>query len=254
MTHLQRRVCESNIYHVVNRGVGKQIIFESEEDKRSFYNMLMRACGNYPVRVYAWCLMDNHVHLLLKGEMDQISAFMRNVLSTYAIGFNKRYDRSGHLFEGRFQSEPIESDAHFLAAVRYIHQNPQKAGLAPVENYRWSSYGEYVNQAPPIGRTILAETEFTLNLFGSLHEFVLFHGVAAPDCFLEPEDSKTTAGNKRALRIAIDELGEKGLFNVKSLPKDERNEAISRLKGRGLTLRQIERCTGISRSQIARID
>ena len=197
--------------------------------------------------------MDNHVHLLLKGELDQISTYMRNVLSTYAIGFNKRYGRSGHLFEGRFLSEPIESDSHFLAAIRYIHHNPQKAGLASHESYRWSSYREYVNGMPPIGESVLAQTAFALELLGSLPEFVSFHRSESQDCFLEPEDTKTAASNKRALRVALEELGKQGLFEVRSLPREERNEAITRLRERGLTLRQIERCTGVSRSQIARI-
>ena len=253
MTQPVRRQCESNIYHVVSRGAGKQIIFECDDDKGLFNDRLSMGCAKYPVSVYAWCLMDNHIHLLLAGTLDTISALMRDVLSMYAIGFNSRYGREGHLFQGRFLSEPIESEGHLLAAVRYIHQNPKKAGMAPMETYRWSSYGEYLYGIPPKGVQVLADTSLLLNMLGSVEQFAAFHNAESSDHFLEPDDSKTNADGKRALRIAIEELGEEGMLSVKSLPKEKRNEALARLRKQGLSLRQIERLTGVNRSQISRL-
>ena len=253
MTYPVRNQSESGFYHVICRGVGRQIIFEDDDDRTWFLRLLASGVKHTNTELYAWCLMDNHVHLLLAGTLDTISALMRDVLSMYAIGFNSRYGREGHLFQGRYLSEPIESEGHLLAAVRYIHQNPKKAGMAPMETYRWSSYGEYVYGVPPKGAQVLADTSLLLNMFGSIEQFAAFHSAESGDHFLEPDDSKINADGKRALRIAIEELGEEGLLSVKSLPKEKRNEALARLRAQGLSLRQIERLTGVSRSQISRL-
>ena len=96
--------------------------------------------------IYAYCLMDNHVHLLLHEEGTDIARLMKRINVSFVYYFNKKYKRVGHLFQDRFKSENVDSEDYLLAAVRYIHNNPVKAGIVnSPEKYLWSSYYDYIN-------------------------------------------------------------------------------------------------------------
>ena len=118
----------SGCYHVVLRGIGKQILFEEDEDYRRFLHTLERYLRDEKADIYAYCLMENHVHLLLHADSG-LDRLMKRIGTSYAYYFNEKYSRSGHLFQDRFSSEPVEDEAYLLAVVRYIHNNPQKAGI-----------------------------------------------------------------------------------------------------------------------------
>ena len=98
--------------------------------------------------LHAYCLMDNHVHLLLQEQEETLGEIMKRVGVSYAYWFNRKYERVGHLFQGRFRSETVEDDAYFLTVLRYIHQHPVQAKLvARCSDYPWSSYAAYANEA-----------------------------------------------------------------------------------------------------------
>ena len=100
--------------------------------------------------LYAYCLMDNHIHLLIREGEESLATTMKRINASYAFYFNQRYQRVGHLFQDRFKSEPIENEQYFLAAVRYIHNNPVKAGLVErAEQYKGSSFGCYLYPDKP---------------------------------------------------------------------------------------------------------
>ena len=161
MGRVPRRRSESGVYHVMSRGAGKQVIFEDDADRQRYMLLLFRVFPvENDVELLAWCLMDNHVHLLLLGDLGQVAERMRLVSSMYATYFNRRYERSGHLFQGRFKSEPVDGDAHFMTVVRYIHQNPLKAGVTADCRYAWSSY-----QALTMGEPRGSGQEFLLDVF-----------------------------------------------------------------------------------------
>jgi len=126
----QREKSESGIYHAMLRGINRQIIFEDDEDREMFTGTANASRGENNYRVYAYCLMDNYVHLLLHERDDSVSTAGKRIASRYVYWFNKKHDRNGHLFQGRFKSEVVEDDRYFLTVLRYIHQNPLMAGLA----------------------------------------------------------------------------------------------------------------------------
>ena len=95
-------------------------------------------------KIYAYCLMNNHVHILFKDKEESISDFMRNITSKYAYEFKQKHKRVGHLFQDRFKSIYVYNDEYLLRLIRYIHRNPGKAGICKTEDYRWSSYKEYI--------------------------------------------------------------------------------------------------------------
>ncbi|MGS0746006.1 transposase [Syntrophomonas erecta subsp. sporosyntropha] len=105
-------------------------------------------------------IINNHVHLLVKENKESISITIKRISGSYVLWYNKKYSRCGHLFQERFRSEAVETDAYFLTVLRYIHQNPVKAGIAKEARfYRWSSYHEYIENAGII------DIEFGLNMF-----------------------------------------------------------------------------------------
>ncbi len=145
MPRQAREKCESQIYHVMLRGVNRQQIFEDEEDSVCFLDILAECKQISEFELYAYCLMGNHVHLLLKVQNEPLEQIMKRITTRYVYWFNAKYERSGHLFQDRFRSEPVENEQYLLTVLRYIHQNPVKSGIChAVADYEYSSYREYV--------------------------------------------------------------------------------------------------------------
>ena len=126
--------------HIIARGNRRQQIYFVERDYRRYLEFLGEALGRYGVRCYAYCLMPNHVHLLLDGSQEAISQVLWRANGRYAQWFNRTYGSTGHLFQGRFYSEAIESEQHLLELARYIVNNPVRAGLVEAAaDWPWSS-------------------------------------------------------------------------------------------------------------------
>ncbi len=243
-----RKESASNIYHVVARGTGRQLIFEDDDDRRCFLAIMSHALRRFDVEVFGWCLMGNHVHLLLHGHIAGISKAMQVLLGTYALKFNEQTGRSGHLFQERFSSEPIDSDEYLLSALRYIHQNPDKARIATYDSYPWSSYAEYLGEAGP------CSTDFILSLFGSRQEYEAFHRIQSDESgFLDITCGRSATRpmpDEDAIRIANGILDDVPLPAIKSLDRSTRDGLIAKLLNVDLSVRQIERLTGVSRGII----
>jgi REP element-mobilizing transposase RayT len=152
------------IYHVTTRGTNQQPIFLSDRDRRDFLNLLSVTCSKFPFTLHAYCLMNNHFHLLIQTIQHSLSRTIQYVTSLYGQLFNNRYDRSGRVHQGRFHSIPVQENSYFLAAARYIHLNPVKAGLVTKpEDYPWSNYGGLLRrELDP-----LADSSFLLGYFGN---------------------------------------------------------------------------------------
>jgi len=111
------------------RGINRQSIFEDEEDKHKFIETFARYTEISCYRLFAYCLMDNHIHILLEEQKEPLAMIMKRISSSYVLWFNRKYGRCGHLFQERFKSETVDNDRYFLTVLRYIHQNPLKAKL-----------------------------------------------------------------------------------------------------------------------------
>lgn len=249
MPRAARKESPSGLYHVTMRGVGRQLIFEDDADRRSFLRRLHGIVRRGEVDCFAWCLMGNHVHLLLGGALPAISSAMQRLGAGYASHFNARHDRVGHLFQGRFGSEPVVDEEQLLATVRYIHLNPTKAYDVPPGDYRWSSYREYLGCC---GAPALASYDKVMLLFGDVKRFVEFHEDAGGGSEAAPALLRVRLGEEEARRVAAGVLGDLPPDAVKALPKEKRNDVLRRLRAEGLTIKQIERLTSIGRNIIAR--
>jgi putative transposase len=126
-------------FHVINRGVERRPIFIDEEDYLVFASLLRRAIRRFGWTVYAWVQMPNHFHLVVIAELDRLSRGMHFMSFRYAEAFNERYDRSGHLFQGRFKAWAIEDEEDVGRVCSYVFDNPVRAGLCePADRYRWT--------------------------------------------------------------------------------------------------------------------
>lgn len=188
--------------------------------------------------------MENHVHLLLQDPDQEIDLFMQKLEGSYASYYNRKYERAGSLFQGRFKSEPVESDAHYMCVLRYILRNPEKAGLCAHDTYPWSSYRDY------FGNEGMTDTDFTLRLFGGAEVLREFLTQDADDVGMDAPTQRIAPS--RAAEILRKTLQVKSGTELQGYERKDRDAALRKLKDAGLTIRQIERLTGLNRGIIQR--
>lgn len=251
MATKRRKQSSSGFYHVFHRGVNHFDIFETDEDREYYIHNLRKHARLLGVEVHAWCLMSNHIHLLLKSDFETLSAFMRRLSSSYAKFFNTRHVRCGPLFDGRFESVCVETDEQLMTVVRYIHRNPvyhEEAALCG--NYRWSSFGEYVTGSPTV-----CDISFVIELFGDIDSFGSYHaGWEESERHLDV-DTLGRMGDDEARRRADAALLAEGfkvaVRDIGKLPRKLRDEALTCIKRVvGCSLRQIQRLTAVAYSAI----
>lgn len=243
----------TGFYHVCARGTGKQLIFEGDEDRWEFLELMRECCREAGVTVIAWCLMGNHVDLVLSDYEDTMSAAMQRLLLTYARRFNKRTGRTGHLFQNRFDRRSLDTDRYLMAAIRYVHANPQEAGIALIERYPWSSFAEYLRAYDNDMTRGFSDPSCVLELFESVRGF-LDYSLSMPDGsdpvihdMDETEWERRAFADKMAKRLGVP------LNKLKTVTPSRRDGIIFALHDGGYTVREIERYTGISKSTVSRI-
>lgn len=253
MSRPPRVLSKTGLYHIYFRGINRQNLFEEKSDYQKFLCIINDQKTESEFKLYAYCLMDNHVHLFIREkEAGDIKKIMHSILTKYVGWFNYKYDRKGVLISNRYKSEPIENESYCLNLIRYIHQNPLNAGIVDkLEDYLWSSYTEYLQE----NRASLIDTEMLFDMLGVASTqlsdaFVEFHNIVEEIDFTISESKKlTTAQMNRKifniLGISADKIIE--------LPKSERHELVLELRKNGFKNRQLERLTGISRGILDRI-
>ena len=244
MPRAARARSESGFYHVVAKGNGGQNLFEDASDYRAFLELVSAAAEKCGTSVHAYCLMSNHVHLLLEDRGNRLSDFMKSLTTGYAMRFNAKTGHIDHVFQQRFKSQPVEDEAHLLQAVRYIHNNPAKAGMRSADEYPWSSYHEYAS-----GIQGIATVTLVLGMCGGREGFRAFQAEGGDD-YRFGQRSRIADGEAREVARRI--LGDIAPGDVKAMERPRRNALLFDLKDAGLSVRQIERLTGIGRGTIAK--
>ncbi|HHU31144.1 MAG TPA: transposase [Clostridia bacterium] len=246
MPRVAREKSKTGIYHIILRAVNRQMIFEEDEDAIKFLETLERYKETSGYEIYAYCLMGNHVHILLKEGKEDLGVTMRRIGASYVYWYNWKYERVGHLFQDRYKSEVVETEKYLLAVLRYIHQNPLKAGLVKdLKLYKWSSYNEYIN-----GGTI-TDIDFVLDLFDVDRNraklmFKKFHEKKSSINCLDIEEKRQIKDGEAAKMIKqICQVSH--CSDIQRMNILERDNCLRKLKEEGLSARQIARLTGLSR-------
>ena len=246
MPRKARKRSNTGIYHIILRGINKQIIFQGNEDREYFIKKMTYYRKKIRFKVYAYCLMDNHIHIIIDEKNEGIDNIVKRISSSYVYYYNKKYERCGHLFQERYKSEPVEEERYFAVLVRYIHQNPVKAGI--VKNafqYRWSSYEEYLNKEK------LIDCKFYLEMLDNNEEkarkkYKEFMNEKNKDECLE-YDSNVGITDVEAIKEIKNRLGEEIIENINQMSIKEQKEVLKEIKKiKEIGIRQIVRITGIS--------
>lgn len=252
MPRQAREKSSTGIYHIMVRGINRQTIFEDDEDCVKFIDVIKQSKEKSGFELYGYCLMGNHVHLLLREGMESLSLTMQRICSSYVFWYNWKYDRLGHLFQERYRSEVVEKQAYLLTVLRYIHQNPIKAGITnSVGEYKWSSYHEYM-----LKQNII-DNEFILDLFATdkqmaIKKFIKFTTEINEDICLDYKERHRIT-DEEIIKLIEEKYRVKiGFFHL--LRKEEKDMIVKNLKAiNGITIRQLARVTGISKYTVEKV-
>lgn len=247
MPRRAREISYLRINHVILRGINQQIIFEDDTDYLQFISILKyykEPCG---YKIYAYCLMNNHIHLLLEHTSMSLGTIMKRIEVKFVRWYNLKYHRIGNLFQDRYKSEPVNDMQYFQNVFRYIHQNPLHAGLEDtVGTYRWSSYHAYARSDASF-----VDIDKAFQLFQNHAECITFLKTDSKEKCLEYISSTPRRfTDSQALDFIHEKTSCKSPSDFQHLDLFQRNHYLVLLHDAGLSIRQLSRLTGISRTAI----
>ena len=236
-----REISHNKTYHIMLRGINQQQIFEDEEDYLKFIEIIKSYQAICEYKVFAYCLMGNHIHLLMEFGKEPIGQVFKRIGSKYVYWYNIKYQRKGHLFQDRFKSEPVDDDAYFFAVIRYIHQNPVKAGLCKkVTDYKFSSFNEYLDESNFIDK------EYVFSMLKK-EAFVEYNNQPSDVMCLDVEDKIVKRVTDEDARKIIKKYSKcENIAEFQALPIVKRDKYLKTFKEKGVSIRQISRLTGVS--------
>ena len=263
MPRQARTASGTGIFHVMVRGINHQNIFEEEEDYYQFINTLDRMryqydddglCCGTNCTLYAYCLMSNHVHLLIREREESVGETVKRIASSYVYYYNRKYGRDGHLFKERFKSEPVNDMAYFTVLLRYIHQNPVKAGIVErVKDYEYSSWGEFDGTVESVFQICDVNTVLNRIPFKDLEEWVNDPLDDDIQC-LEIENKVYSKPSDDQVWLLIKEqTGATSSTAFQQLADEIKRNILKQLKDSGASHRQLERLTGVGRGLIQKL-
>ena len=238
MARKQRMHYSGALYHVMARGNNGEYVLKKPEDKKKYIETIKKYKERYKFLIYAYCIMDNHVHLLIEVNETPLSKIMQGIQLVYTQDYNRKYKRTGHVFQQRYKAIVCNKDGYLLHLTKYIHRNPVEANITKDANYEWSSYSKYIR-----GKADFVDTSFVLNILShnkvkARAEYKKYIEEGADDieeCEYEVEEAQT--GNiHRTKKMGIDTLIAKileqenvGLEEIKMRTKQQKISDIRKI-------------------------
>lgn len=256
MSRKPRELSKTGIYHIMLRGNDRQKVFKDQEDKDQFVEILLKRREKADFSIYAYCVLDNHAHLVLREQDTAIANVIKSIGVRYAHYFNKKYERIGHVFQDRYRSENLEDERYLLTVVRYVHHNPEHAGICKATDYPWSSYSRYVQDS---GLCPLAEVEEILTIFSSDNskaraQFAEFNKLPSADYNVMDIDDNRLDVEAKIKQLMDHYLGECKLsFSELKQKKNQsvRDKLIMDIAElSGWSIRKIAAVTGLNREMV----
>jgi len=215
------------LYHVVARGNRREAVFLGHSDYEAYLHRLALYRARYAVTLHAYCLMPNHVHLVLGTAEAPLDRFMQCVQQSYTQDFNKRHGLVGHVFQGRYKALLCEADEYLLTLVRYVHQNPVRAGLAArAEDYPYSGHRAYLGEVA----TSLLDPTFVFSLVGGRRGYLRLIASAGSGNEPAPADTRASSPSRTSLAVALSSLARELLVDVDVLCGPDRGRLASRMR------------------------
>ena len=251
MPRKPRSLQKGNFFHVIAQGYEKKSIFSKDQFKSEYLKLMLREKSKFDIKLLTYCIMDNHVHILLYCERtDEMSKYMKSVNTQYAIYYNKMQNRVGYVFRDRFLSEPIQSKNHLYSCVAYIHYNPVVAGIIrKPEDYYYSSYNDFLSKSG------IADDNTIEKLFGGTDGyFELFHFIhleAGKGFDLKPDTPRVTL--KKAEAIISQLLRKLSISELKNENYEVQKRCFKRLLQEGVTIYHIEKILKVDHRKVKRM-
>lgn len=242
MSRKKRKYVDSEIYHIIIRGNNKQNIFYDDNDKIFLIKRIEKYSKQLDIKIFAYCLMENHVHIMIGNANKNMSKFMLKLNTSYSRTFNRKYDRVGHLFQGRYLSNPIENDSEFKTVIRYIFQNPIKVGFDNFFKYKWNS----VSLMNENNNQTFIDKEYIYSIFDNQNNFYNFIIQKNNDVCMDYEN-KYFLSDKSCYNLIRKIIEEENPLNIIRKNVEEQKKYIKKIKKLGIPINQISRITGISR-------
>jgi len=253
MPRYARQRHEKGIHHVVVQGKRLEQVFEKDAEKELYLETLLKYKAKTGVKLYAFCILNNHAHLVIEETTDEsVSSFMRRIGVSFSYWYRQRYDlpRGEELFRGRYLSEPLETEEAILRVVRQIHQEPVKVGVSDkMENYYWSSYRFYLKPSDLVDRRLILDS---LHFGGGYVSYM--EEETEPMHMLEEVPLRYGRSDDEAAALIQVRLQEEGYISLKQLEQEERDEFLKKLKYVDeVSIQQLSRVTGVNRGYIQRL-
>lgn len=228
------------------RGINRQVIFEDDGDRRYFISVLGECKKVSGFKLHAFCLMANHVHLLIEPAEESLEIIFKRIGSRYATWYNRKYQRVGHLFQDRFRSENVETDSYYLTVLRYILQNPMKAGMeSRPGSYRWSSYLAYEQ-----GSGSLTDTEYAKKFFTGREALISFLRESNDDQAMDEPKYQWRLSDEEAAAVMHRVTGCPSVSTFQQLDSAVRKEYARRMYLEKMSMEQIARLAGMSKTTV----
>ena len=239
----------SDVYHIIFRGNDKQDIFYDDQDRYVFLDRIKETQKKFKYEIFSYCLMNNHVHMVIKVTDNLLSKLMHNLGVRYSMYFNKKMNRRGHLFENRYLSKKVEDLDYFLNVCKYVHRNPENAKIEKTEDYKWSSFQDYVrNKRKIVNKKVLLH--YYNDDLEEFRKFTLEDNKNSIDKFAEFE-ILNKLGEEELIEIIKEKFKVKNASDLSFTNKFEREKIIKELANiNGTNVNQIARVTKISRYEI----
>lgn len=242
------RISLIGYHHIINRGVEKRKVFLDEKDFKQFEAFLCYYAKFYNITIHSYSLMDNHYHLLIEIENDNLSNFMRQINMNYAIYFNKKYKRSGHLWQGRFKSVYVTDEAYLYSLIQYIEQNPKRAKkVKNIQDYKYQSLYHIVNDTEYKNRCL--KDSFLVHNFKNKQDLIEFVSIKfdKDDLLDLKKASNLIEQSPQKKENTIQQL--KDMFK-KIDNKKQRNELIYKAYLDGFSQHQIAKALNLSQPTV----
>ena len=258
MTRKPRQTSLTGIYHVMLRGINRQDIFMDRDD---YWKLIKILYGQVNPKnelgqpqppkcyIYAYCLMPNHLHLLIRDRTESLGNIIKSIGIAYAAYYNKKYERVGHLFQDRFKSEPVNDMNYFLTLIRYIHQNPIAGGITKrVEDYPWSSWMEFESPEKcqmPVCTTSAVTHRISFKELKALVDEPLAKSAVVLE-FEKEDDEKDRIAEMKFRTFLDDNFEITDPQALRDLPETQRGEILRAAHQQGFSIRRLAQFTGLT--------
>ena len=246
-----RTLSQTQTYHIVIKGADSQLLFITQSDYLKYLEILNYYKHECAFQIFAFCLMPNHVHLLIQHSAKaNLETIFRRINTTYNSWFNCKYNRTGFLQDGRYFSEPVNDEHYLFNVLQYIHHNPVKAGLEQTlgTTYLWNSIHEYFNNSPTI-----TDISFFLNLIGGREQFLKFCHTAPKENCADIHNFRRRLPDDVALEYLKNECNCNCPADFQKFSMLKQKEYLCLLHDKGISIRQLNRLTGLSKGVIERL-